>query len=124
MKQDITNRQDVELLVNTFYEKVKNNTTIGHIFNDIVKVDWDDHLPKMYAFWSGLLLGERGYSGNPMIKHIELSRLTTLSENEFSEWLLLFNQTVDELFEGEKAHEAKYRAANIARLMLYKIETR
>lgn len=123
MKNDITNRDDIKLLVDTFYNKIKANPVIGHIFNDIAKVDWEHHLPKMYSFWASLLLGEHSFSGNPMQKHIALSKLTTMSEVEFSEWLSLFIQTTDELFEGEKAEEAKTRAANIARLMLHKIQT-
>jgi hemoglobin len=123
MKNDITNKPDIELLVNTFYDKVKTNKIIGHIFNDVAKVDWEHHLPKMYSFWASLLLGEHSFSGNPMQKHIALSKQTTMSEVEFSEWLSLFIQTTDELFEGEKAEEAKTRAANIARLMLHKIQT-
>ncbi len=123
MKNDISNRDDIELLVNTFYDSVKANVVIGPIFSDVAKVDWKHHLPKMYSFWASLLLGEHSFSGNPMQKHIELSKLTKMSNVEFSEWLILFIKTVDELFEGEKAEEAKTRAANIARLMLHKIET-
>jgi hemoglobin len=122
MKKDIENRADVELLVNTFYGKVRVNNVIGPIFNDVVKVDWDHHLPRMYSFWSSLLIGEHSFSGNPMQKHVEISRMASMTETEFSEWLILFNHTVDELFLGEKAHEAKIRAANIARLMLHKIQ--
>jgi len=123
MKKDITNKDDIKLLDDKFYDKVKANSVIGHIFNDTAKVDWGNHLPKMYSFWSGLLLGEHGFSGNPMQKHIELSKQTPMTEIQFSEWLLIFTQTTDELFEGEKADEAKTRAANIARLMLHKIQT-
>lgn len=123
MKSDIASRVDIEHLVNAFYDKVKVSPVIGYIFNDIAKVNWETHLPRMYSFWASLLLGETGFSGNPMQKHIELSRLTALTEAKFSEWLLLFTQTTDELFEGEKAEEAKTKAANIARLMLYKIQT-
>lgn len=122
MKKDITNKDDIKLLVDKFYDKVKANSVIGPIFNDTAKVDWENHLPKMYSFWSGLLLGEHGFSGNPMQKHIELSKQTSMTEIQFSEWLLIFTQTIDELFEGEKADEAKTRAANIARLMLLKIQ--
>ena len=123
MKNDITNKSDIKLLVDTFYDKVKANSTIGNIFNDIAKVDWQYHLPKMYSFWASLLLDEHSFSGNPMLKHIELSKLTPMTEIQFSEWLLLFTQTTDELFEGKKADEPKTRAANIARLMLHKIQT-
>jgi hemoglobin len=122
MKKDIEKRADIELLVNTFYGKVRVNSVIGPIFNDVVQVDWDHHLPRMYAFWSSLLIGEHSFSGNPMQKHVEISRMASMTETEFSEWLILFNHTVDELFLGEKAHEAKIRAANIARLMMHKIQ--
>lgn len=123
MKPDITSRDDVATLVDTFYEKVKRNPTLGYIFTDVAKVDWPHHLPRMYSFWSSILLGEQSYQGNPMVKHIELSRITPLTEAEFSEWLRLFHETLDELFEGENAAEARSRAENIARLMLYKIQS-
>jgi len=122
MKNDIQNRSDIELLVNTFYEKVRENKVLGYIFNDVAKINWESHLPKMYSFWASILLGEHSYSGNPMQKHIALSKVTEMTDKEFSEWLYLFIETVDELFEGEKANEAKLRAGNIARLMLHNIQ--
>lgn len=122
MKKDIDCREDIVLLVDSFYDKVKTNPTLGYIFNEVAKLNWEEHLPKMYAFWAGILLGETGFSGNPMRKHLALSQITPMTEIEFSEWLLLFNQTVDSLFEGNTAEEAKTRAQNIAGLMLHKIE--
>jgi hemoglobin len=122
LKKDISNRGDVEKLVNTFYDKVKDDHTIGTIFTQIMSVDWDKHLPIMYSFWSSILIDERSYDGNPMPKHIQMSRLTPMTALQFDTWLSLFNQTVDELFEGDKGDDAKTRAANIARLMLHKIE--
>lgn len=123
MKSQITSRIQVELLVNTFYDRVKIHPVLGPIFNDMAKVDWTLHLPKMYNFWASILLGEQSYDGNPMTRHIQLSRSLPLTENEFNEWITLFTRTVDDLFEGEKAEEAKTRAANIARLMLHKIQS-
>lgn len=120
---DITRREDVELLVNTFYEKVRANSVIGYKFDEVAKVNWETHLPKMYSFWSSLLLDEHSFVGNPMQKHIALSKLTSMTAVDFSEWLKLFTETVNELFEGEKAEDAKRNAASIARLMLHKIET-
>jgi hemoglobin len=122
MKNDINTREDIVLLVDSFYEKVNQNKVIGHIFNEVAKVNWKEHMPKMYSFWASILLGEHSYTGNPMIKHVELSRITPMTEVEFSVWLLLFAETVDSLFQGKNAEEAKVRAANIARLMLFKIE--
>ncbi|MBX2960257.1 MAG: group III truncated hemoglobin [Flavobacteriales bacterium] len=122
MKPDITSQTDIKLLVDTFYNKVQQNKVLAPIFNDVAKINWDEHLPKMYSFWGSLLLQEHSYQGNPMQIHVELSKITTMSSVEFSEWINLFYQTVDELFEGEIASEAKIRAANIARLMQHRIE--
>ncbi len=123
MKSDITSRKDIELLVDTFYEKVRNNPELGYIFEDVAEINWGTHLPRMYSFWASILLGDHSYSGNPMQKHIALSKLTTITDKEFSMWLTLFRETVDELFSGERAKQAKVRADNIARLMLHNIQT-
>lgn len=123
MKKDIEHRADIELLVNAFCSEVRQSNILGYIFDDVAKVDWKTHLPKMHLFWSNLLLGEKKFSGNPIQTHIELNQRTSLTSKEFEEWLCLFCEAVDKLFEGKKAEEAKQRAANIARLMLYKIET-
>jgi len=122
MKPDITSQTDIKVLVDTFYNKVQQNMVLAPIFNDVAKINWDEHLPKMYSFWGSLLLQEHSYNGNPMKIHVELSKITPMSTAEFSEWISLFYQTVDELFEGATAEEAKTRAANIARLMQLKIE--
>jgi hemoglobin len=122
MKKDIELRTDIELLVNTFYDAVKDNPTIGYIFSDVAKVNWDEHLPQMYDFWASILLSDQSFTGNPMRKHVSLSKMTTMSAVEFDAWLLLFSTTVDNLFEGEIAQEAKTRAQNIAGLMLHKIQ--
>lgn len=122
MNNDIQTREDIVRLVDTFYDKVKTDPTIGYIFDQVAKVDWSRHLPVMYAFWGSILLGEKSFDGNPMKKHVELGRITPMTEVEFSAWKKLFTQTVYELFEGSKADEAVLRAENIARLMLFNIE--
>jgi hemoglobin len=119
---DIETREDIERLINAFYEKVRKDPTIGYIFNDIAKVNWEEHLPVMYSFWSSMLLGERSYEGNVMQKHIELSNRVPFTDQEFSAWLKLFKSTIDELFSGTKSDEAKSRAESIAGMMLIKIE--
>ena len=122
MKKDIENRDDIVLLVNSFYEIVRENKILGYIFNDVAKVNWGEHLSKMYSFWGSLLLEEHSYEGNPMGKHIELSKLTSMTETEFSEWVSLFKETVDNLFAGEIAEEAKFRGGHIARMMRHHIQ--
>lgn len=120
MKKDIKNRKDIEQLVNAFYDKVKKDNVIGYLFNDVAHVNWDEHLPKMYNFWENILFYTGNYSGSPMIVHRELHSKSTMTEGHFNHWNFLFNETVDSLFEGEKAEEIKSRATNIAAVMMYK----
>ena len=124
MKKDIETREDIIKLVDVFYDKVKKNEILGYIFDDIAKIDWSKHLPVMYSFWASILLGEKSFSGNPMKKHIDLAQIAPMTEVEFTEWIKVFFSTIDELFEGEVADEARARASNIARLMLVNIERR
>lgn len=121
MKNDIRDKEDIKLLVDTFYGKVQASPILGFIFDDIAGVDWETHLPHMYNFWAGILFGENQFRGNPMLKHIILSKKTQMSDIQFAEWLRLFGETIDELFEGEKAEEAMTRAQMIARNFLYRI---
>lgn len=107
----IATRADIETLVNSFYDKVKKDELIGPIFNDVAKVDWEEHLPKLYNFWEDLLLGSDNYSGRPFLPHIPLG----LQIDHFGRWLELFFKTVDEHFIGLKADEAKARALRIAK---------
>ena len=117
MKRDIENKQDIQLLVDSFYEKVKADNVIGFIFNDIVKVDWSHHLPIMYDFWENTLFYTGSYVGNPMEVHKRLNQTVPLTSEHFQQWLQLFLGTVDELFAGEKAELAKQRGRSIATLI-------
>lgn len=120
MKADIKNRNDIEKLVNTFYGKIKTDPNIGYFFTAIAQVNWEDHLPKMYDFWDNILFYKGDYTGNPMIKHKELHQKSEMKEAHFKHWNTLFNETVDELFAGEKAEEIKQRAMNISALLMFK----
>ena len=49
-----------------------------------------------------------------MPKHLQLP----VEQRHFDRWLSLFNETLDALFAGEVAENAKLRAASIARIMM------
>ncbi|MBT3920291.1 MAG: group III truncated hemoglobin [Flavobacteriaceae bacterium] len=119
--KDINNREDIELLVNKFYKKVKVDETIGYIFNEIANINWDKHLPKMYDFWETVLLGKMSFKGNPMLTHIKLSKKTNINKIHFNCWLKLWIETINNHFKGKIADNAKQRGQNITGLMLYKI---
>jgi hemoglobin len=121
MKKDIETRKDIQLLINSFYDKVKADPVIGFIFNDVVRVNWERHLPVMYDFWENTLFYTGGYIGNPMEIHRHLNKLIPLNAEHFQQWTQLFTLTVDELFTGEKAELAKQRATSISTVMQIKI---
>src|SRR5437764_13630980 len=103
-KQEILTLADVKILVDAFYHKVNANKLLSPIFNDRLQGDWTQHLEKMYRFWQTVLLEEHTYSGSPFLPHATLA----IDKDHFNEWLMLFNDTVNELFEGDKAAEAKW----------------
>ena len=121
MKDDINSRGDVELLVTKFYEKVIADPMIGPIFTEVAKVNWEKHLPVMFNFWENALFYSGNYSGNPMLSHQRLNEIFPLQEQHFKRWVVLFTETVDELFEGEKANLAKQKALSISTILRIKI---
>lgn len=119
--KDIKSREDIRTLIDEFYKKVVADELIGHFFTEVVRLDWDKHIPTMYDFWETTLLGNLKYKGNPMIKHIELNKKESLNSEHFDRWLALWEDTLKKHFIGAKADEALKRARQIAELMKFKI---
>jgi hemoglobin len=120
--KEIETREDIELLVEEFYKKVKQDELIGYIFNNVENFNWDTHIPIMVSFWETILLDSGTYRGNPMLTHIQLNRKSPLSPEHFIRWKQLFFETLDENFVGSKVAEAKQRVESMAMLMQYKID--
>jgi hemoglobin len=58
-----------------------------------------------------------------MLVHLQLNEKTQLKPEHFQKWLELFNETIDELFSGEKANLAKFRAISIAKTIQMKVNS-
>ena len=121
--KDITTRQDIIHLIDSFYTKVVKDDLIGSYFTEVVTLDFEKHLPVMYNFWESVLLGGTSYKGNPMIKHIQLHQKKALEEKHFNRWLTLWEQTIDEHFTGSVADQAKPRAKSIKGIMMFKLSS-
>ena len=117
MQKEILDIEDIKLLVDTFYAKVQHDELLADIFNNVIQDHWSKHLEKMYSFWQTVLLEEHTYYGAPFMPHANLP----VSKTHFDRWLELFFKTLDELFEGEKAQEAKWRASKMAEMFQFKI---
>lgn len=113
-KPDVSGRQEIVILVDRFYDKVRHDELLAPVFSH---VNWSHHLPVMYNFWSSMLLGDRSYAGNPFQKHLPLA----IGTHHFERWLSLFKQTVAENFRGEKAEEAVMRAESIAGIFQHRM---
>jgi hemoglobin len=113
-KNDIKSEDDVSTLVHTFYAKVRADELLGPIFESIIKDNWAPHLKRMVDFWSTILLYTHKYKDDPMPKHMQLP----VEQRHFDRWLFLFNDTLDTLFAGEIAENAKLRAGSIAKIMM------
>lgn len=118
MRKDIENIEDIKVLVDTFYGRVQEDEFIGPIFNSKLEGRWPEHIEKMYAFWETILLEEYTYRGKPFPPHAQLP----VEAVHFEAWKVLFNATVDELYEGKIADEAKWRAERMAAMFLSKIQ--
>ncbi len=118
--KDIESRQDIDLLLQRFYEKVLVDDVIGYIFA-IAELDLEHHLPIIGDFWDSMIFGEKDYQlrgRNPMQIHLDLNRKTELTAAHFERWLKIWSETVDELFTGERAELIKMRARGIGERML------
>ncbi len=117
MHKDISNVDDIKLMVDSFYEKIRQDDLIGHIFNRIIGDKWPEHLEKMYRFWQTILLEDHTYFGSPFLPHAHLP----VEREHFDRWVSLFNANMDDLFVGPKADEARWRAEKMAAMFLVKI---
>ncbi|WP_345083541.1 group III truncated hemoglobin [Nemorincola caseinilytica] len=119
---DITNRTDIEHLIDTFYSKVRKDDLLGPIFDTIIGNDWSHHLPIMYKFWDMVLFSAPGYAGSPVRKHTDIDKKMPMDRPHFDRWLAIWIETVDEMFVGEYADMAKNKASLMANLIHMKIQ--
>ena len=110
---DIESREDINLLVTSFYAKVRQDDFIGPIFNRSIPDGlWPWHMNKITDFWETVVFGVAKFKGNPKERHQSVDRMEneTITQAHFGRWLQLWYAEVNELFEGSKANAIKDRA--------------
>jgi hemoglobin len=112
--EDIATRDDCERLVRAFYERALTDPIIGFIFTDVARLDLEAHVPTITSFWETVLLDARSYRGGAFAPHALLHAKVGLRLGHFRRWLALWNETVDALFAGPVADEAKAHAQRVA----------
>lgn len=97
-------------LVEQFYAAVRQDTVLGPIFETRIE-NWDEHLEKLKAFWSSVVLMSGRYKGRPMPVHAAISEIT---DAHFERWLALFAETAERVCPPEAAALFIDRAKRIA----------
>ncbi|QWX83969.1 group III truncated hemoglobin [Cellulophaga sp. HaHaR_3_176] len=122
-KKEIQNRDDVSLLVRSFYAKVRKDAVLGPIFNGII-TDWESHLELLTDFWeTQFFLKKRKYHGNPIEAHNDVDDKMNggVTPEHFGLWLNLWFETIDDLFIGDTAFTAKNRARQMNTMLYMKM---
>ena len=114
--RDLDTPEEIAEMVRRFYADVAMDDLLGPMFEEVARVDWVEHLPKLAAFWNRALLGLPGYSGNPFQAHAAVHRERAFTPAHFDRWLDLFEETLALGWVGPNADGAKELARNVARV--------
>jgi hemoglobin len=119
--RDLENRQDLEILLNRFYELAFADPLIGIFFTEVVPLNLKTHIPVIADFWESVIFNTHGYRKNVMEVHAHIHHLKAIRKEHLDRWVQLFTNTLDELFSGTNATRLKQRAVSIATLMNIKL---
>jgi len=119
--RDITGRDDIVVLVDRFYARVRADDRLGFVFNDVARVDWGKHLPKLYDFWDTVLFRANTFRGNLLGAHAQLIPEAGMDRELFDHWLALFRKTVTDNFSGPNAEHIVRCAEDMASVIHGKI---
>jgi hemoglobin len=114
--RDLDSPAEIAEMVRRFYQDVAQDELLGPMFNDVARVDWSEHLPKLTAFWCRALLGIEGYQGNPFRAHADVSARSPFTMAHFERWLQLFHETVELGWAGPNADRALELAHRVAQV--------
>ncbi|MCB0522002.1 MAG: group III truncated hemoglobin [Saprospiraceae bacterium] len=123
-KRQLDSREAIGFLVRTFYARVREDETLGPIFNGVI-TDWETHLEKLTDFWEGNLLFfvKKKFEGDPKTAHQKVDEWmgNRMTMEHFGRWINLWIATLDEHFEGETAQIAKNQARKMATFFYLKV---
>ena len=98
-------------LVDAFYARVRADEVLGPIFNPAIG-NWGEHLEKLTAFWSSVMLTSGRYKGQPVPAHMK-HRGAMVPAN-FDRWLHLWCEVTGQLMQPDVAAQLQAKAERIA----------
>jgi hemoglobin len=123
MRTDIESREDLLLIVSSFYVDLLQSKELSRFFEafkdqEVLK----NHLETLVDFWDNTLFYSGTYKKNAIKPHIDIHAEKGIQSNHFNQWLSLFNKAVDTNFNGQNAETIKSRALSIATVMKLKLD--
>lgn len=112
--RDLDDSTEIAEMVRRFYVDVAQDRLLGPMFEDVARVDWAEHLPKLTAYWCRALLGRPGYEGNPYRAHRRVHDVVPFTAAHFERWLELFEETLDGGWAGPRVEQARAFARKVA----------
>jgi truncated hemoglobin YjbI len=101
----------ISSMVDAFYARVREDAVLSPVFERMLAGRWEAHMPRMYAFWTKILLGSGDFQGNVFGKHMALAGI---EREHFIHWLGLFRMTAIEVFGVDDAQVPIQVAERIA----------
>ena len=111
MREDDITEERLKALVELFYDRVRRDPLIGPVFNEAID-DWSEHLDKLQAFWSSVMLTSGRYKGRPLPAHVKHG--DRIGPASFERWLALWREATEELMPAPAATALQDKAARIA----------
>ena len=111
MRGDAITEEAIGPLVERFYARVRKDALLGPVFDGAID-DWPEHLERLTAFWSSVMLTSGRYKGRPLPAH--LRHAEAMTPERFERWLALWEETTAELFAPEAAAAFQAKARRIA----------
>ena len=118
MNHDLSKPQDLEVLLQHFYEHVLKDPIIGYLFTDVAQLNLNHHLPVVVSFWSDQLFGTSDYDGELFKAHADVHAQAGLRPGHFTRWLYLLDRAIAECeFSGPNTQRLVELAERIAKSM-------
>ena len=98
-------------LVDLFYGRVRKDDLIGPVFNRAID-DWPEHLERLQAFWSSVMLTSGRYKGRPLPAHVKHG--DSIRQASFDRWLELWREATEDVLPPAAAAAMQEKAGRIA----------
>ncbi|MEM9637860.1 MAG: group III truncated hemoglobin [Pseudomonadota bacterium] len=115
--------EEIDQLVAAFYAEIRAHAVLGPVFMDAIgqdRLSWQFHEAKIASFWRNAVLMDRGYRGNPMMKHLANRDIRV---EHFPMWLGLFRRVAFEVLPADRAANISALADRIGRGLSYGLST-